>query len=345
MNLDDRPSGLAGSESNESPTSEAWLAERKRFLEDIRLQGSVARIPRCPPDITIEKVRQGWPVFWKCMREALRVARQKDCPPGVDPEDGLMAMRELEKMVRESFRWLKRVERSPAKATYDKKRAAGRAGRDKERTGRSGNPTLRRGAETIAESEKRLEAQRQSRASYDKQRCARPSGHLMNARPVGGHFVIVDSEGVILNENRIPATRTRGKETRILQRTCLWMAGGAEGYEIKSWRTKAAFPPRESLNGSHRCRRNLRLETPMVANRPSVLTALRMTRLRSSPISQTRKCGSFTRGKNGGCARRDCPTKRDSRASCFVVSTPCPGNRARTSSYTGCETRPDGASG
>jgi hypothetical protein len=231
MNLDDRPSGLAGSESNESPTSEAWLAERKRFLEDIRLQGSVARIPRCPPDITIEKVRQGWPVFWKCMREALRVARQKDCPPGVDPEDGLMAMRELEKMVRESFRWLKRVERSPAKATYDKKRAAGRAGRDKERTGRSGNPTLRRGAETIAESEKRLEAQRQSRASYDKQRCARPSGHLMNARPVGGHFAIVDSEGVILNENRIPATRTRGKETRRLQRTCLWMAGGAEGYE------------------------------------------------------------------------------------------------------------------
>ena len=193
--------------------------------------GSAARIPCCPPDITIEKVRQGWPVFWKCMREALRVARQKDCPPGVDLEDGLMAMRELEKMVRESFRWLKRVERSPAKAAYDKKRAPQRAARDKERTGRSGSVTLRRRAETIAEFEKRLEAQRQSRASYDEQRCGRPSGHRINARPVGGHFVIVDSEGVILNEESIPATRTRGKEIRIFQRTCLWMAGGAEGYE------------------------------------------------------------------------------------------------------------------
>ena len=165
------------------------------------------------------------------MREALRVARQKDCPPGVDLEDGLMAMRELEKMVRESFRWLKRVERSPAKTAYDKKRAPQRAARDKERTGRSGSLTLRRRAETIAEFEKRLEAQRQSRASYDEQRCGRPSGHRINARPVGGHFVIVDSEGVILNEKSIPATRTRGKETRIFQRTCLWMAGGAEGYE------------------------------------------------------------------------------------------------------------------
>ena len=165
------------------------------------------------------------------MREALRVARQKDCPPGVDLEDGLMAMREFEKVVRESFGWLKRVERSIAKAAYDKKRAPKRAARDKERTGRSGSLTLRRRAETIAEFEKRLEAQRQSRASYDKQRCGRPSGHRINARPVGGHFVIVDSEGVILNEERIPATRTRGKETRIFQRTCLWMAGGAEGYE------------------------------------------------------------------------------------------------------------------
>jgi hypothetical protein len=44
------------------------------------------------------------------MREALRVARQKDCPPGVDLEDGLMAMRKLEKMVRDSFRRLKRME-------------------------------------------------------------------------------------------------------------------------------------------------------------------------------------------------------------------------------------------
>ena len=142
-----------------------------------------------------------------------------------------MAMRELEKMVREGFRWLKRVERSPAKTAYDKKRAPQRVARDKDRTGRSGSVTLRRGAETIAEFEKRLEAQRQSRASYDKQRCGRPSGHRINARPVGGHFVIVDSEGVILKEKNVPATRTRGKETRIFQRTCLWMAGGAEGYE------------------------------------------------------------------------------------------------------------------
>ena len=103
--------------------------------------------------------------------------------------------------------------------------------RDKERTGRSGRLIQRHEAETIAEFEKRLEAQRQSRANYDKQRRGRPSGQRINARPVGGHFVIVDSEGVILNEERIPATRTRGKETRIFQRTCLWMAGGAEGYE------------------------------------------------------------------------------------------------------------------
>jgi hypothetical protein len=142
-----------------------------------------------------------------------------------------MAMRELEKMVRESFRWLKRVERSPAKAASDKKRAAEGVARDKERTGRSGSLTVRRRAETIAEFEKRLEAQRQSRASYDEQRCGRPSGHRINARPVGGHFVIIDSEGVLLKEENVPATRTREKETRLLQRTCLWMAGGAEVYE------------------------------------------------------------------------------------------------------------------
>ena len=39
MKLDDLPSGVAGSETNESPTPEAWLEERKRFLEDIRLHG------------------------------------------------------------------------------------------------------------------------------------------------------------------------------------------------------------------------------------------------------------------------------------------------------------------
>jgi hypothetical protein len=75
MKLDDLPSGVADSEANESPTREAFLEERKRFLEDVRLHGDAARPPFCPPDITIEKVKQGWPVFWKCTREALRVAR------------------------------------------------------------------------------------------------------------------------------------------------------------------------------------------------------------------------------------------------------------------------------
>ena len=120
MDLDHLPSGVAGSETNEGPTPEALLEERKRFLEDVRLLGDAATIPYCPPDMTIEKPKQGWPAFWNCMREALRAARQRDCPPGLDLEDGLMAMRELEKMVRESFRSLKRVEHSLAKAAYDR---------------------------------------------------------------------------------------------------------------------------------------------------------------------------------------------------------------------------------
>ncbi len=119
----------------------------------------------------------------------------------------------------------------PREGSLRQMRAPERASRDKERTGRSGNLIARRGAETVAEFEKRLEAQRQSRANYDKQRGCRPSGHRINDRPVGGHFVIVDSEGILLKEEKIPATRTRGKETRLLQRTCLWMAGGVEGYE------------------------------------------------------------------------------------------------------------------
>jgi DNA polymerase type B, organellar and viral len=244
MKSDDLPSVIEDPEMNGDPSGpearseievrappKGWLEERKRFLEEVRLRGSAASIPGCPPDITIEKVEQAWPTVWNCMREALRVVRQKDCPPGVNLEVGLMAIREFGKMVGEGFRWLGRVERSPAKAAYDKTRAPERAARDKERMGRSGSRTMRRRAETIAEFEKRLEAQRQSRASYDKQRRVRPSGQRINDRPVGGHFVIIDSEGVLLNEKNIPATRTRGKETRILQRTCLWMAGGAEGYE------------------------------------------------------------------------------------------------------------------
>jgi hypothetical protein len=217
--------------NDQNPSPKEFEELRRIFLEDIRLRGDAASVPGCPPDMTIEKLKQIWPTIWKCMPEALRVLRQKDCPPGVDLEDGLMAVREFGKMVRESFRWLKRVERSSAKAAYDKKRAPERAARDKERRVRSGSQSLRRRAETTAEFEKRLKAQRQSRASYDKQRCERPSGQRINARPVGGHFVIVDSEGVLLKEENIPATRTRGKETRLFQRTCLWMAGGAEGYE------------------------------------------------------------------------------------------------------------------
>jgi hypothetical protein len=181
--------------------------------------------------MTIEKIEEAWPAIWNCIREAHRTVRQKDCPPGVDVEKGFMAVREFDKVVRESFRLLKRVARSPAKADYDKMRAPERAALDKERKGRSGILTVRRRAETIAEFEKRLEAQRQSRADYDKQRRSRPSGRRINARPVGGHFVIVDAEGVLLKEEKVPAARTHGKETRLLQRTCLWMAGGAEGYE------------------------------------------------------------------------------------------------------------------
>ena len=39
MKSDDDQSGVAGSVSNESPTREAFLEERKRFLEDVRLRG------------------------------------------------------------------------------------------------------------------------------------------------------------------------------------------------------------------------------------------------------------------------------------------------------------------
>jgi hypothetical protein len=237
MKLDDFPLGGADS-ANESPAEpqarseiEFWLEKAKRFLEDVRFHGGKASIPSCPPDMTKEKVEEAWPAIRKFIRKILRTVRQKDCPPGVDLENVLTTIREFEKGVRERFRWLKRVVRSPAKAAYDKKRAVERAARDKERTGRSGSRTRRRGAETVAEFEKRLETQRQSRADYDKRRRSRPSGQRINARPVGGQFVIVDSEGVLLREENVPATRTRGKETRLFQRTCLWMVGGAEGYE------------------------------------------------------------------------------------------------------------------
>ena len=35
----------------------------------------------------------------------------------------------------------------------------------------------------------------------------------------------------MLGEKKVAATKTHGKETRVTQRTCLWMAGGVEGYQ------------------------------------------------------------------------------------------------------------------
>jgi hypothetical protein len=55
------------------------------------------------------------------------------------------------------------------------------------------------------------------------------SGRMINARPrTGGHFVAVDSEGLELTRTQVG--RGREKATYIDQRTCLWMAGGAEGF-------------------------------------------------------------------------------------------------------------------
>ena len=85
---------------------------------------------------------------------------------------------------------------------------------------------------TLREFEKiaRESMSRLKRVAYDGKRGGRPSGQRINARPVGGHFVVVDSEGVVLGEKKVLATKTHGKETRVTQRTCLWMAGGVEGY-------------------------------------------------------------------------------------------------------------------
>ena len=315
------------------------------FLEDIRLRGDAAHIPWCTPDITIDKVKRGWPAFWKCIRQALRAARQKDLPPFVDLEQFLMAMREVEKMVRKSFRWFKRVERSSAKAAYDKKRAPERAVRDKERRGRSGNRTLRALAETVAEFEKRLEAQRQIRASYDKQRSDRPSGQRINARPVGGHFVIIDSEGVLLKQENIAATRTRGKETRLFQRTCLWMAGGAEGYQDQ------VLEDEGGLSSARIFEWLLTLPRKFASRDPHGLQPIFAAYGASYDQAQiladlpNSKLWEFHTRNNGGGARRDCLTKKDCRASCSGAPTPSPVNRARTSSCTSCETRTDGGSG
>ena len=55
------------------------------------------------------------------------------------------------------------------------------------------------------------------------------SGRKINARPrTGGHFVAIDSEGVELARTQVGRGCT--KATYIDQRTCLWMAGGADGF-------------------------------------------------------------------------------------------------------------------
>jgi hypothetical protein len=86
---------------------------------------------------------------------------------------------------------------------------------------------------TMREFEKiaRESMSRLKRLAYDGKRGDRPSGQRIDARPVGGHFVVVDSEGVVLGRKKVAATKTHGKETHVAQRTCLWMAGGAEGYQ------------------------------------------------------------------------------------------------------------------
>jgi hypothetical protein len=284
------------------PTPEEFSELRRKFLEEVRLRGGAATLPGCPPDITIEKLKQAWPLFRECMRNARRVLRQKDLPPGLDLEDGIMVMREFEKLVRQSLRWLKRVERSIAKAAYDKLRAPGRAARDKERLGRSGSLIARRGAETVAEFEKRLEAQRESRASYDKRRSGRPSGHRISDRPVGGHFVIIDSEGVVLKEENIPATRTRGKETRLLQRTCLWMAGGVEGYENQSLEDEGGLTTRRCDFGARRSASRCGTRTRSTAR------SIRRTGNASCRGLTTRRCDFGTRRRGRRSARR-CGTR------------------------------------
>lgn len=89
------------------------------------------------------------------------------------------------------------------------------------------------------------EIARNDRREYDGRRDTRPrganshkganskSGQKINARPrTGGHFVAIDSEGVELARTQVG--RGRKKATYIDQRTCLWMAGGADGFQNQS---------------------------------------------------------------------------------------------------------------
>jgi hypothetical protein len=74
---------------------------------------------------------------------------------------------------------------------------------------------------------------RVSRGKSGRKGVGSKSGRMINARPrTGGHFVAVDSEGIELT--RAVVGRGRQKTTYIDQRTCLWMAGGAEGFENRA---------------------------------------------------------------------------------------------------------------
>jgi hypothetical protein len=100
----------------------------------------------------------------------------------------------------------------------------------------------------LARAEKRAEydkARAARHAEYDKARGKRVSGRRLNDRPQGGMIVGVDSEGVNIGEPFIlergrPQTVLRedvrkwidaGESVYFRQRTCLWMAGGVEGFE------------------------------------------------------------------------------------------------------------------
>lgn len=51
----------------------------------------------------------------------------------------------------------------------------------------------------------------------------------MEKTPYGGHFVAIDSEGINIGE-----VITEGGSRYRDQRTCLWMAGGADGLSNQS---------------------------------------------------------------------------------------------------------------
>ncbi len=78
------------------------------------------------------------------------------------------------------------------------------------------------------------DVQKWFRSQYHKRRNDRPSGASalrINARPrKGGPFVAVDSEGINIGE---PTIRGKGENKKIIQkqRSILWMAGGAGGFE------------------------------------------------------------------------------------------------------------------